>query len=209
MDIEPEQDDPIAIAKQWGRDIEQFRENAYYDPKGKKWTYGHGFTFRPDGTSVQQGDTISEEDSEKMLDIVHQKNLKYINNLPAAKFMNNSHKAALLDLAFNIGASWNPTDNKSLLEAVGSEEGLKNLPNVLRMYDKAGGKAVSSLTARREWAANLIENSNSSPIVREDPVAPSSKPKGSKIDSYVNDPVYGIRKLPNGSIVSDTRPSAR
>lgn len=213
---EPEADEPIAIAKQRCRDIEQFSQNSYWEPKGEKWTYGYGFTFRPDGTPVQQGDTINLEDSEKRLDVIHQNNLKYINNLPAAKFMNNMHKAGLLDLAFNIGASWNAKKNKSLLEAVGSEKGLKNLPNVLRMYNKSGGKEVPSLTARRETAASGIENYNPSPKVREDPVAPSqketpvkNKPIGVGIDTYEYDPIYGIRKLSDGSIVSDTRPSER
>lgn len=206
---EPEPDEPVSIAKQWVRDIEQFSEKSYYDAKGGKWTYGYGFTSRPDGEDVQEGDTINLEDSEKRLDAIHQSNLKYINTLPAAKSMNNRHKAGLLDLAFNIGRGWNPTKNKTLWNAVKDEEGLENLPNALRLYNKAGGKEVPSLTARRERAADWIESYHPQQAVREDPVAPSSKPKSSPIDLYENNPIYGIRKLPNGNIVSDTRPSDR
>lgn len=46
---------------------EGFTDKAVVPVKGDRPTYGHGSTWRPDGTPVQLGDTITREDAAKLL----------------------------------------------------------------------------------------------------------------------------------------------
>ena len=48
------------------KEYEGFSEIAYRCPAGI-WTYGFGSTKRPDGTPVQEGDTISKQAAEALL----------------------------------------------------------------------------------------------------------------------------------------------
>ena len=50
--------------------FENFRDTAYWDKKGKKWTIGYGTTYWRDGKKeipVEKGDTITEPKAREQL----------------------------------------------------------------------------------------------------------------------------------------------
>ena len=46
---------------------EGFTSVAVQPVPGDRWTYGHGETFRPDGTPVQEGDTITRQKADTLI----------------------------------------------------------------------------------------------------------------------------------------------
>ena len=50
--------------------IEKFVAHAYWDPIGRCWTYGFGFTLRPDGQKVRQGDAITLPQAQQYLTVL-------------------------------------------------------------------------------------------------------------------------------------------
>lgn len=85
--------------------FEDFRVSAYPDPAsgGAPWTYGYGFTIRPDGKKVQPGDTITREAADLHLpDLVNGIFAPAVSGLLKVAVSQNAFDA-LVSLGFNIG----------------------------------------------------------------------------------------------------------
>ena len=96
------------------RAFEQYYPEAYWDPKGKRWTVGTGLTFiiGEDGKEipVKEGDRISESENQKQLILRERKAEDYART--KSKYYDYYHpelKFQILDAMFNVGNSgvWN------------------------------------------------------------------------------------------------------
>jgi len=79
---------------------ETFAANAYWDVNG--WAIGYGFHDYPDGTAVQQGDTMTLDDANA--DVIQLATQKWnaIKRCITVN-LNENQAAALIDLAYNCG----------------------------------------------------------------------------------------------------------
>lgn len=123
--------------------FEQNRLVAYKCPAGV-WTIGNGITVYPDGSPVKQGDEISVEASEVLLNdyLIHNVD-PVIKRL--GKNFTRKQKEALASLIFNIGG---PAFEKSkLCKAIKKED----YETVFKEWNwiRGGGKVLKGLIKRR------------------------------------------------------------
>lgn len=79
---------------------EGFKSTAYWDVNG--WAIGYGFHYYPDGTAVQQGDTLTLDQARS--DLLPVATGKWVAIKPCITVsLNENQAAALIDLAYNCG----------------------------------------------------------------------------------------------------------
>ena len=125
------------------KSIEQCRLTAYPDPAtgGVPWTIGWGST-----KGVHQGMTITQaEADQRLLDDLAETE-KVINDAVKVPLTSNQF-SALVSLVFNIG----PTNflGHNLLALINQKKYAEAAPHFL-LYDKANGKEMPGLLARRK-----------------------------------------------------------
>lgn len=133
------------------RDYEKYDENAYWDEKGKKWTVGWGFTSFPDGRPVKQGDKMDRSTADKFLSDTMTRNSKFMSERYKAawKEMKPNERAALLDLAHNLGPNWEKykiIDGLLKSGKLDREAVAREIPT----FRKSGGQVVEGLVNRRK-----------------------------------------------------------
>lgn len=129
------------------KEFEGFRRVAYKCPAGQ-WTIGYGSTKYQDGTPVQPGDTITEEEASDLVDYYCRYNIQ----LPKGDF-SAPQKEALCSLIYNIGqVSFNRSTLKKCLEK-GDYIGARK--QWLR-WTRANGKVLLGLVRRREAECKLF-----------------------------------------------------
>lgn len=125
------------------KEYEGFSEIAYRCPAGI-WTYGFGSTKRPDGTPVQEGDTISKQAAEALLTDYLIKNVYPIfNKIPYQLTM--GQKDAIASLCYNIGTS--AFLKSGLFKAICE----KDIKGIFKNWDwiSASGVVLKGLAKRR------------------------------------------------------------
>lgn len=153
-----QESNPLNIVKPLLDENEGFKEKAYWDKKGKKWTIGNGLTYYPDtGQKVQEGDTITRDLNNKYVDSVLKERASKLSKYPNWSKLNPNQQATLLDFSYNTGANWNKTDNKLLIEALSNPNKINDLPKVMASYRMSGGQVVQGLVNRRE-RGNVLFN---------------------------------------------------
>lgn len=120
---------------------EGFSEVAYLDSKGIP-TYGYGSTYRPDGTRVQLGDTITKEKAEALLNNYLIKEVYPVIDGMKINFTQDQ-KDALSCLIYN----WNAKGfkNSKLYQAIIK----KDWANVCREWDYGFKNNLKGLYKRR------------------------------------------------------------
>ncbi len=117
-----------------------------YQCSADVWTIGYGHT-----RGVNEGDTCTKDDAEKILidDLVEFEG--YVNDLVDTELTQNQFDA-LVAWTFNLG----PTNLKSstLLTRLNSGD-LDDVPHQIKRWNKAGGKVLDGLVRRREAEALL------------------------------------------------------
>ena len=119
--------------------IKQFegcRLTAYKCPAGV-WTIGYGHT-----AGVTSGQTITQEEADKMLVCDVEKYERKVNKYYDRYRWNQNEFDALVSFAFNIGSIDQLTANGTRSRAVIAEK--------ILLYNKAGGKLLNGLKRRRE-----------------------------------------------------------
>ena len=119
--------------------IKQFegcRLTAYKCPAGV-WTIGYGHT-----AGVISGQTITQEEADKMLVCDVEKYERKVNKYYERYRFNQNEFDALVSFAFNIGSIDQLTANGTRSRAVIAEK--------ILLYNKAGGKVLNGLKRRRE-----------------------------------------------------------
>lgn len=145
-------DDPVEIAAELCRKCEGFRATPYYCPAGV-CTIGYGATYYLDGRPIKPSDArISKETAEKLLLAMLER--VYI---PAARrycpAADGRHLAALADFAFNLGCT---RLSGSTLRRVYNAGDLARAREEILKWDRAGGRRLPGLTARRNAEAALL-----------------------------------------------------
>jgi lysozyme len=120
---------------------------------GNVWTIGYGQTYYADGRRVKQGDRITKEEAEAGLPIilktyaisVHQK---------VRVGISQSQFDALCSFAYNVGIG--AFDSSTLLQVINRERPIDEIEAQFMRWNKAGGKVVNGLTARRKSEFHLF-----------------------------------------------------
>lgn len=133
---------------------EWFRDKAYQDV-GWVWTYWHGFTTRPDGTPVQPGDTISMDESKQRLAQEIDNRQNYMNYIKVP--LSESQKSALSSFEFNLWSGIWEKNAMPILNAINSWD-FNKAGELMKQYNRAGGKVVQGLQNRRNEEAKLIKD---------------------------------------------------
>lgn len=131
--------------------FESFEPKAYYCPAGVL-TIGYGHTgTNAKGESLQEGDTVTREQAKRLL---------YEDVLWAEDAVNEQHLDlsqnqfdALVSFVFNVGAT--AFNHSTLLKKLKAGDYDEAADEFLR-WNKAGGKVLRGLTARREAERELF-----------------------------------------------------
>ena len=112
------------------------------------WTIGYGST-----KGVKEGDTISQEDADKLLTHEMEEYEGYINDLVEVNLEQNQFDA-LVSWVFNLG----PANLKAstLLKVLNATD-YEGVPAQIKRWNKAGGKVLQGLIRRREAESLLFE----------------------------------------------------
>lgn len=128
------------------------RLTAYPDTNGI-YTIGYGATYYQGGTKVKQGDTISQEDAETLLNFQLGQFEAHVNS-HVTKPLNQNQFDALLDFAFNCGNG--NLDSSTLLKEVNKNP---NDPDITSQFKRwihgANGVVEPGLVIRRANEAAL------------------------------------------------------
>lgn len=85
---------------------EGFNPVAVQPVPGDRWTYGYGDTFRPNGTPVQQGDTITRERADTLLrKRVNDQYEAGVNRCAGDILMTQYEKDVLIEIAYQNGVA--------------------------------------------------------------------------------------------------------
>lgn len=134
---------------------EGFRGTAYWDVNG--WAVGYGFHYYSDGSSVQQGDTMTREEATAYLTTVATQKWNAIRGCITAP-INENQAAALIDLAFNCGEG--AVCRSTLLQLINSGAPPDQITAQFEQTcTTAGGKYLDVLYNRRVDEVSLFFSS--------------------------------------------------
>lgn len=119
-----------------------------YQCAASVWTYGYGST-----KNVQEGDTITKEDAEKLLSEEIKEYENYVKDLVEVD-LNQNQFDALVSWVFNLGP-----DNlkKSTLLKVLNNKKYEDVPAQIQRWNKVDGKVLEGLVRRRNAESLLFE----------------------------------------------------
>ena len=119
------------------------------------WTYGWGST-----KGVKEGDTITQEEADKLLVEEMKEYEGYINDLVEVDLEQNQFDA-LVSWVFNLG----PANLKSstLLKVLNAKD-YEGVPAQIKRWNKASGKVLQGLVRRREAESLLFTGEDWSTI---------------------------------------------
>lgn len=147
--------DALAVTLELIRRFEGFYASSYLCPAGVP-TIGYGATFYEDGARVTlQDDPITRERAEALLlwHVQHVYLPAVVRWCPAIVHEPPGRIAALIDWTFNLGSG---NLRASTLRKKVNLADWEGVPAELRKWNKAAGRVLRGLTARREAEASLI-----------------------------------------------------
>ena len=112
------------------------------------WTIGYGST-----KGVKEGNTITQEEADKLLLDEMEEYEGYINDMVKVDLKQNEFDA-LVSWVYNLGSS--NLSSSTLLQKLNTKE-WDDVPNQIKRWNKAGGKVLQGLIRRREAEALLFE----------------------------------------------------
>jgi len=112
------------------------------------WTYGWGST-----KGVKEGDTITQEEADKLLIVEMSEYEGYVNDLVKVDLKQNEFDA-LVSWVYNLGP--NNLSSSTLLQRLNNKD-WDDVPNQIKRWNKAGGEVKQGLVRRREAEALLFE----------------------------------------------------
>jgi len=111
-------------------------------------TIGYGST-----KNVKEGDTITQEEADKLLLHEMKEYEGYINDMVTSDLKQNEFDA-LVSWVFNLGPS--NLSSSTLLQKLNNKD-WDDVPNQIKRWNKAGGQVKQGLIRRREAEALLFE----------------------------------------------------
>jgi lysozyme len=132
---------------------------AYPDPGTGNLpiTIGWGTTRKRDGSPFKLGDKITREEADALFE--EQLKRDYWDKLkvkvPYWDEMNDNQKGALLSFAYNLGADFYGHPGFGTITRALRDRKWRSVPNALKLYVMAGGRALAGLVRRREAEGSL------------------------------------------------------
>ena len=123
-----------------------------YQCSAKKWTIGWGNTFYEDGSSVKQGDVITQERADRFFVILLDQFAAQLRPLITAR-VNDNQFGALLSFAYNAGVG--AFRNRTLRRLVNTNRDSNLIRLEFAKWNRAGGQVLAGLTRRRTAEADL------------------------------------------------------
>lgn len=113
-------------------------------------TIGFGNTFYENGKPVKMGDVITIEKANQLLENIA---YKFLHGMKLPDGLNDNQQSALLSFAYNVGlGAW---AKSTLRKKVLANPADPTIVKEFMKWDKAGGKVLKGLTARRQAEAAL------------------------------------------------------
>lgn len=134
------------------KEFEGFDSKAYKCCAGV-WTIGYGATYYMDGTPVKEGDTITKEEAEKLLNEMSEEKYGVYVDKYVTSDINQYQRDALISFAYNCGNA--NLKSSTLLKKININPNDKTIRNEFLKWNKSGGKVIAGLTRRREAEADL------------------------------------------------------
>lgn len=133
------------------KESEGLRLKAYMCPAGVA-TIGYGATTYPSGKKVRMGESITGMQAEKLLKFHVDKFENQVLSLLDVE-LNDNQKSALVSFTFNVGMG--NLQKSTLLKKVNENPNDLSIRAEFMRWNKASGKILNGLTARRNEEANL------------------------------------------------------
>lgn len=133
------------------REFEGCKLKAYKCPAGI-WTIGYGNTQYENGKAVKEGEVITLERAEQLLEVILIKFVQQVGELVKSK-INQNQKDALTDFAYNCGVG--NLRSSTLLKKVNADPNDKTIRTEFEKWTRANGKVLNGLVKRRNAEANL------------------------------------------------------
>ena len=137
--------------KELVKEFEGCKLKAYKCPAGI-WTIGYGNTQYENGKAVKEGDVITLERAEQLLEIILIKFIQQVGELVKSN-INQNQRDALTDFAYNCGVGNLKTS--TLLKKVNADPKDKTIRAEFEKWTRANGKVLNGLVKRRNAEANL------------------------------------------------------
>lgn len=137
--------------KELVKEFEGCSLKAYKCPAGI-WTIGYGNTQYENGKAVKEGDIITQERAEQLLEVILIKFVQQVGELVKSK-VNQNQKDALTDFAYNCGVG--NLRSSTLLKKVNADPNDKTIKSEFEKWVRANGKVLKGLVKRRTAEANL------------------------------------------------------
>ncbi len=148
----------IADALPLVREFEGCRLTSYPDPEtgAEPWTIGWGSTSYVNGAPVKEGDRISQELADALLEARLARDWGLLVKLvPGWRQFNVNQQAALLSFTYNCGPAWFGGEGFSTLTTRLCHGELDQVPAALMLYVNPGGLSEAGLRRRRKAEAAL------------------------------------------------------
>lgn len=130
---------------------EGFRSKAYLCP-AKVWTIGYGTTKYANGTKVKAGDVISKETAKQLLFKQVEQHASTIPTYVKVE-LNQNQFDALASFQYNLGK--HILKGSKLLKLINDKKWTE-AAEIMKLYNKAGGKVLMGLVKRRNDEASLF-----------------------------------------------------
>jgi len=137
--------------KELVKEFEGCKLKAYKCP-ANIWTIGYGNTQYENGKAVKEGDVITLERAEQLLEIILIKFIQQVGEIVKSN-INQNQKDALTDFAYNCGVGNLKTS--TLLKKVNADPKDKTIRAEFEKWTRANGKVLNGLVKRRNAEANL------------------------------------------------------
>ena len=137
--------------KQLVAEFEGCKLEAYKCPAGI-WTIGFGNTTYENGIKVKQGDKITQERADQLLELILIKFSQQVGELVKSN-MNQNQKDALTDFAYNCGVGALRTS--TLLKKVNANPSDESIRAEFLKWNKVNKKVLNGLTRRRQAESEL------------------------------------------------------
>jgi GH24 family phage-related lysozyme (muramidase) len=132
--------------------------SAYPDPEkgAEPWTVGWGSTSYADGTPVEAGDTIGQEQADALLSGRLERDGAWLaQRIPGWAALSSHQQAALLSFTYNCGPNWFGSNGFATLSRCLQQGELEQVPAALLLYVNPGGPSEAGLRRRRKAEAAL------------------------------------------------------
>jgi GH24 family phage-related lysozyme (muramidase) len=148
----------VAIALPLVREFEGCELSAYPDPEtgAEPWTICWGSTSYADGTPVQGGDTIGQEQADALLASRLVRDGAWLaQRIPGWAALSYHQQASLLSFTYNCGPNWFGSNGFATLSRCLQQGQLEQVPAALLLYVNPGGPSEAGLRRRRKAEAAL------------------------------------------------------